>query len=75
MLWVVFGDINKIVHLEEKLGWKEREADQMEAFREVLSVCGLSDLGFVGRRYTRCNGRFGDQRTLIRLDRMVANDS
>ena len=47
----------------------------MEAFREVLSVCGLSDLGFVGQRYTWCNGRFGDQRTLIRLDRMVANDS
>ena len=75
MSWVVFGDINEIVHLEEKLGWKEREADHMEAFREVLGVCGLLDLGFVGQRYTWCNDRFGDQRTLIRLDRMVANDS
>ena len=75
MLWVVFGDINEIVHLEEKLGWKEREAYQMEVFRAVLSVCGLSNLGFVGQRYTWCNDRFGDQRTLIRLDRMVANDS
>ena len=75
MSWVVFGDFNEIVHLEEKLGWEEREADQMEAFREALSVCGLFDLGFVRQKYTWCNGRFGDQRTLVRLDRMVANDS
>lgn len=71
MSWVVFGDFNEIVHLDEKLGWKEREADQMEA----LNVCGLSDLGFVGQRYTWCNDRFGDQRTLIRLNRMVVNNS
>ena len=29
MQWVVFGDINEIGHLEEKLGWKEREANQI----------------------------------------------
>ena len=46
----------------------------MEAFRELLNVCGLLDLGFIGQRYTWCNGRFGDQRTLLRLDRMVANN-
>ena len=46
----------------------------MKAFRESLNVCGLFDLGFIGQRYTWRNGRFGDQRTLLRLDRMVAND-
>ena len=70
--WVVFGDFNEIVHLHEKLGWKEREANQMEVFKEALSVCGISDLGVVGQKYTWCNGRFGDQCTLVRLDRMVA---
>ncbi|XP_075640325.1 uncharacterized protein LOC142612079 [Castanea sativa] len=75
MLWLVCGDFNEIVHPDEKLGWRDRDADQMKAFREVLSKCGLIDLGFVGQRFTWCKGRFGDQRTLIRLDRMVANEA
>ena len=46
----------------------------MKVFRECLSNCGLIDLGFVGQRSTWCNGRIGEQRTLVRLDRMVANE-
>ena len=75
MPWIVFGDFNEITHQYEKLGWKEREPNQMEGFRESLSKCGLFDLGFVGQRFTWCNERFGEQRTLLRLDRMVANSS
>lgn len=47
----------------------------MEGFQECLSRCGLLDLGFVGQRFTWCNGWLGEQRTLLRLDRMVANSS
>ena len=75
MPWVVFGDFNEITHQQEKIGWLERDVNQMESFRECLSRCGLFDLGFVGQNFTWCNGRLGDQRTLIRLDRMVANAS
>ena len=46
----------------------------MEGFRECLSNCGLFDLGFVGQRFTWCNGRIGEHRTLVRLDRMMANE-
>ncbi|KAL0001855.1 hypothetical protein SO802_015636 [Lithocarpus litseifolius] len=46
----------------------------MEGFRECLSDCGLVDLGFVGQRYTWCNGRIGVHLTLIRLDKYVANE-
>ena len=46
----------------------------MEMFRECLSGCGLFDLGFVGQHFTWCNGRLGEQRTLVRLDRIVANE-
>ena len=42
--------------------------DKWGNFRECLSRCGLHDLGFVGQRYTWCNGRFGEQRTKLRLD-------
>ena len=75
MPWLVCGDFNEIVHPDEKVGWKDRDATQMDAFREVLSKCGLIDLGFMGLRFTWCNSRFGEQRTLIRLDRMVGNEA
>ena len=47
----------------------------MREFRDCLNMCGLFDLGFVGQRYTWCNGWFGEQRTKLRLDRMVVNES
>ena len=46
----------------------------MRAFKECLDSCGLTDLGFVGQGFTWCNERLGNQRTLIRLDKMVANE-
>lgn len=45
--WVIFEDFNEILHLDEKLGWKDRGSIQMEAFKETLNVCRLYDLGFV----------------------------
>ena len=42
MPWVIFGDFNEIVHPDEKLGWLDRDARQMEGFRDCLSECGLS---------------------------------
>ncbi|XP_030959237.1 uncharacterized protein LOC115981210 [Quercus lobata] len=73
--WVVFGDFNEISQSYEKLGGPERDAGQMKDFRECLSSCGLFDLGFVGQRFAWCNGREGEQRTKLRLDRMVASES
>lgn len=47
----------------------------MEGFRDCLSDRGLIDLGFMGQRFICCNGRIGEQRTLVRLDRIVANEN
>ena len=33
----------------------------MEMFRECLTDCGLTNLGFVGQRFTWCNIRIGEQ--------------
>ena len=63
--WIVFGNFNEISHLDEKFGGPNRDARQMREFRDFLSRCGLLDLGFVGQRYTWCNGRFGEQRTKL----------
>lgn len=62
------------MYSNEKLGRAEREAKQMEDFRDCLNRCGLVDLGFFGKKFTWCNRRFGDSRTKLRLDRMVANE-
>lgn len=72
--WVAFGDFNEILSSDEKLGWLDRYARQMEGFRDCLGNCGLIDMGFVGQGFTWCNGRVGEQRTLVKLDRMVANE-
>ena len=61
MSWVVFGDFNKTIHSDEKLGGVDRDARQMEAFKECLSRCELIDLGFIGQKFTWCNGHFGEQ--------------
>ena len=74
MPWVVCGDFNEITYTYEKLGWLDKDATQMWDFRECLSKCGLVDLGFVGQSYTWCNGRSGEQRMLVILDRVVANE-
>ena len=57
MPWIVVGDFNEITHPDEKLGWLERDANQMGSFRECLNARGLFDLGFVGQRFAWCNGR------------------
>lgn len=74
MPWVVISDFNEILFSDEKLDSAEREAKQMVAFRECLNRCGLVDLGFIGQKYTWCNGCFGGERTKIRLDMAVANE-
>ena len=57
MPWVMFGDFNEITHSDEKIGWLDRDAKQMEEFRECLNRCELIDLGFTRQNYTWCNGR------------------
>ena len=38
--------------LSEKEGGASRLASQMERFKEVIDVCGLKDLSFIGTRFT-----------------------
>ncbi|XP_075661151.1 uncharacterized protein LOC142630978 [Castanea sativa] len=54
--WLCSGDFNEITRSHEKLGGRNRPARQMEDFRDVLDECGFRDLGFVGGKFTWCNG-------------------
>ena len=70
--WCCMGDFNEILQSEEKRGGRIRPHVLMQAFRDVLDVCGFADLGFTGPEFTWHSRRHGH---LIweRLDRGVAN--
>jgi hypothetical protein len=70
--WLVVGDFNEALWQEEHISCTPRPVGQMEAFREVLFDCGLTDLGFSGVPYTYDNKRQGNSNVRVRLDRAVA---
>ena len=45
-------DFNEIIRLSEKEGGHIRPKRQMELFLEVINFCALSDLGYVGPKFT-----------------------
>jgi endonuclease/exonuclease/phosphatase family metal-dependent hydrolase len=70
--WLVVGDFNEALWQEEHLSCTPRAVPQMEAFREVLFDCDLTDLGFSGVPYTYDNKRQGRANVRVRLDRATA---
>ncbi|CAM8913773.1 unnamed protein product [Rhodiola kirilowii] len=73
--WIIFGDFNEVCFGWEVNGGRIRGEWQMRAFREAITDCGLTDLGFKGSPYTYSNRRLGRNETKARLDRMLANCS
>ena len=71
--WLVRGDFNEIVDFGEKLGIHDRPQWQMRNFRNALSDCELSDLGFQGPKYTWCNMQGYPDIVFALLDRGVSN--
>ncbi|XP_066373852.1 uncharacterized protein [Miscanthus floridulus] len=47
----------------------------MEGFRDAVSFCGLTDLGFIGLPYTWDNRQGDGHNVKVRLDRGLASDS
>jgi hypothetical protein len=45
----------------------------MGAFQNALTDCRLMDMGYVGPKFTWCNGRQGSEFTKERLDTAVSN--
>ncbi|KAJ4828997.1 hypothetical protein Tsubulata_031728 [Turnera subulata] len=67
--WLLMGDFNVTAFPEETQGGAGVQFNRLARFREWISDCHLTDLGFKGPRFTWFRG-------LIRrrLDRMLAND-
>jgi endonuclease/exonuclease/phosphatase family metal-dependent hydrolase len=68
--WVLIGDFNEILYSHEKEGGNPRPQIYMQALRDVLEDCNLSDLRFSGEPFTWRRGRIRE-----RLDRGLANNA
>jgi hypothetical protein len=66
--WVMLGDFNEILSNQEKEGGNLRPQRCMQQFRDALVDSELSDMGFMGEKFTWRRGRIREQ-----LDRAVAN--
>jgi hypothetical protein len=73
--WLCAGDFNEALLLDEQVGGNQRSIDQVQAFRDYLMDCGLTDLGFKGYKYTWSNRREGSENIHVRLDRGTAMTS
>ncbi|KAF5463276.1 hypothetical protein F2P56_019199 [Juglans regia] len=71
--WLVLGDFNELLSAHEKSGGNPRPEKQLSAFREVVDVCRLRDLGFSGPMLTWSNRRAGDKCIRERLDHCLVN--
>ena len=71
--WLVIDNFNEIINGTEKWGGSMRQRWQMQAFQQRLEECNLTDLGFIGSKYTWSNCRDGWAFIKERLNRGVAN--
>jgi hypothetical protein len=70
---VCAGDFNEILDNSEKVRGRQRPNYLMENFRSTLEVCGLYEIYSKGPMWTWNNGRGGEDFTMERLNRTVAN--
>ncbi|XP_060190336.1 uncharacterized protein LOC132619448 [Lycium barbarum] len=55
--WCIGGDFNVILDPDENLGGKPHRMRNSFDFSTCMDACEVSDLGFVGPKYTWCNNR------------------
>ena len=71
--WLVVGDFNECVWDFKHFSATPRAASQMQASRDVLELCVLTYLSFVGVPYTYDNKSAGSTNVKVCLDRVLVN--
>ncbi|XP_048502886.1 uncharacterized protein LOC125498678 [Beta vulgaris subsp. vulgaris] len=71
--WVLVGDFNNVLHLNERLGSAVTLA-KVNSFRECMRVCNLNEHSTEGPFFTWSNKQEGEGRVWCRIDRIIAND-
>lgn len=55
--WMAIGDFNEVLTVDEKKGGGPLDTSRALRFAEMLDNCDLTDLGFIGPRFTWTNLR------------------
>ncbi|KAF7815199.1 reverse transcriptase [Senna tora] len=71
--WMICGDFNDILSPDEKWGGNAASASRIRDFKTCIDYCGLSDLGFMGHKFTWYNKRPDGHTVFERLDRFLSN--
>lgn len=70
--WIYAGNLNEITRAHEKLGGRLRPFRQMQDFKDVLDECDFRDLGYMGGKFTWCNGHRDGHTIWERIARAMA---
>ncbi|XP_026396052.1 uncharacterized protein LOC113290682 [Papaver somniferum] len=73
--WLVLGDFNCVLRLEEKKGARPIKEVYMNEFRSWIFDNDLVEADAIGKKYTWSNCRSGAQRIIFKHDRAVVNDA
>ncbi|XP_026458815.1 uncharacterized protein LOC113359387 [Papaver somniferum] len=73
MPWLVLGDLNVILHKDEKRGGNPANDADIRKFSAMFNNLGLKDLGFIGFPFTWSIHQDGDSHIEERLDRGMEN--
>lgn len=73
--WVVGGDYNEILSIDEKVCKVYRADNLLDMFRMALMDCSLSDFSFESDKYTWTNNREAPNTVRCRLDRVCTSFS
>lgn len=57
--WIVGGDFNVILNIDEKKGGSGVDLRAIQDFRECIIDSGISEIAFEGEQYTWCNNQQG----------------
>lgn len=55
--WLFLGDFNESTHPHEKIGGNKPKDSKMILYRKTMDTCNLSDLGYIGSKFTWFNKR------------------
>ncbi|KAL2904673.1 Tetratricopeptide repeat protein 23-like [Bienertia sinuspersici] len=72
--WLLMGDFNCVINLEERLGSAVR-VSEMDPPRRCFELCGLQDIPYSGHFYTWTNKQLAQDRVFSKLDRVLANET
>lgn len=73
--WLIVEDFNEVLSQEDYFGIASRFECQIDAFRQVIEVCWLTEVNFRGPRFTLYRSKMDEIAPCVSLDKGFVNSS